>query len=66
MTIRGSASSGGEGPWLPSLIASVGIGGIVLSGRSEVTLQAAGNLAHPRDPLEGKGNVYAAAGSFYN
>lgn len=38
----------------------------MLSGRSEVTLQAAGNLAHPRDPLEGKGNVYAAAGSFYN
>ena len=60
------ATLGAEGPWLTSLLATAGVGGLVLSGRSEVTLQAAGSPAHPFETMEGKGSVHAAEGSFYN
>ena len=38
----------------------------MLSGRSELSLQATGSPAHPFETLEGTGSVRAAEGSFYN
>jgi len=60
------ATLGAESAWLTPLLGTAGIGGLVLSGRSEVTLQAAGSLAHPFGTLEGKGSVHVAEGSVYN
>jgi hypothetical protein len=54
-----------EGAWLTSLLATAGVGGLVLSGRSEVTLQAAGSPAHPLGTIVGRGSVQTAEGSFY-
>jgi hypothetical protein len=60
------ATLGAEGPWLTPLLATAGVGGLVLSGRNEVTLQAAGSAENPFETMEGKGNVHAAEGSFYD
>ena len=55
-----------DGPWLTPLLATAGVGGLMISGRSEVTLEAEGNLDHPFETLEGKGSVHVAAGSFHH
>ena len=55
-----------DGPWLTPLLATAGVGGLMISGRSEVTVEAEGNLDHPFETLEGKGSVHVAAGSFHN
>jgi hypothetical protein len=60
------ATVGVEGAWLTPLLATAGVGGLVLSGRSEVTLQAAGGPDHPFETMQGKGSVHAAHGSFHN
>jgi hypothetical protein len=60
------ATLGAEGPWLTPLLATAGIGGLELSGRSEVTLQAAGRPDSPFETMEGKGSVHAGEGSFYD
>jgi AsmA-like C-terminal region len=54
-----------DGPWLTPLLATAGVGGMLISGRSEVTVEAEGNLDHPFETLKGKGNVHVAAGSFH-
>ena len=55
-----------NGPWLTPLLATAGVGGLVISGRSEVILEAEGNLDHPFETLKGKGGVHVAAGSFHH
>jgi hypothetical protein len=55
-----------DGPWLTPLLATAGVGGLLINGRSEVTLEAKGNLIHPFETLEGKGSVHVAAGSFHH
>ena len=55
-----------DGPWLTPLLATAGVGGLMISGRSEVTVAAEGNLNHPFETLEGKGSVQVAAGSFHH
>jgi hypothetical protein len=63
---EGNVTLRAEGSWLMPLLATTGIGGLVLSGRHEVTLQAAGSPANPFETIEGKGSVQAAGGSFHN
>jgi hypothetical protein len=60
------ATVGAEGAWLTPLLATVGVGGLVLSGRSEVTLQASGGPDNPFETMQGKGSVHAARGSFHD
>jgi hypothetical protein len=60
------ATLGAEGPRLTPLLTTAGIGGLELSGRSEVTVQAAGSPDKPFETMEGKGSVHAAAGSFHD
>ena len=55
-----------DGPWLTPLLATAGVGGLMISGRSEVTFAAEGNLDRPFETLEGKGSVQVAAGSFHH
>ena len=55
-----------DGPWLTPLLATAGVGGLMISGRSEVTLAAVGNLNHPFETMEGQGSVHVAAGSFHH
>ena len=55
-----------DGPWLTPLLATAGVGGLMISGRSEVTFAAEGNLDRPFETLEGKGSVHVAAGSFHH
>jgi hypothetical protein len=63
---EGKVTLGAEGSWLTPLLATAGIGGLVLSGRHEVTWQAAGRPANPFETMEGKGRVQGAGGSFHN
>jgi hypothetical protein len=63
---EGKVTLGAEGSWLTPLLATAGIGGLVLSGHHEVTLQAAGSPDNPFETMEGKGSVQAAGGSFHN
>jgi hypothetical protein len=63
---EGRATMRAEGPWLTPLLATAGVGGLVLSGQNEVTLQAAGRPDHPFETMEGTGRVHAAGGSFYD
>jgi AsmA-like C-terminal region/Domain of Unknown Function (DUF748) len=63
---EGNVTLRAEGSWLMPLLATAGIGGLVLSGRHEVTLQAAGSPANPFETMEGKGSAQAAGGSFHN
>src|SRR5262249_55461415 len=63
---EGKVTLGAEGSWLMPLLATAGIGGLVLSGRHEVALQAAGSPDNPFETMAGKGGVQAAGGSFHN
>jgi hypothetical protein len=56
---------GVEGAWLTPWLATAGIGELVLSGHSEVTVQAAGHPDHPFETMEGQGTVHADGGSFH-
>jgi AsmA-like C-terminal region len=55
-----------EGAWLTPLLASAGLGGLVLSGQNEVALQVAGSPKHPFETMKGKGSVQFAAGAFHH
>jgi hypothetical protein len=63
---EGHATMRAEGPWLMPLLATAGIGGLVLSGQNEVALQATGHPDHPFETMEGTGSVRGAGGSFYD
>jgi hypothetical protein len=57
---------GVAGPWLTPWLATAGIGELGLSGRSEVTLQAAGRPDNPFETMKGQGTVHAGGGSFHD